>query len=643
MAVLALALLVLLASASPATAAGRRTPTLAPTNTVIDGPSSDIVGLSGLAIGRDGTGGLVYLKNVGGGAHVFVSALLGGRFQAPVQVDAGLSGSSSQPVIAATSGGLMLVAFVNAGGLYAAQKPGDSASWQAPQALFSGAANPSLSMSTFGKAYLAFTTSGAGAHTVRTAYFDKVQWALESSPLNTDPTQDAGTGTGRPQVATAGDGVGIVAWGEGGHIYTRRVWGTLPSVVDERADPSSFSGFSEASADQPQIATGGDSSYAAVAFHEALTEGSTQQSRVLVNRLHASQYDGASGGDGLTSPGTEGADRPHVVATEYGRGFVTSVTDHSDNLVATVLSTNERIENSVVVNRMSDSGPPVAVPAAAGLVSTLIAFQQDPGSLGLPEIRLRYAADGADLGSEQVVSAPSLGPTDAGLGLAAGGDLAGDAAIAWVQGSAGLNQIVTGQLFQTPGAFAPLTPFQYSDTVNPVLAWSPSSELWGAPSYTVKLDGVQIAQTSATAIRTPEAVGQGRHVWQVTAVNQAGLSTAATPAVVFVDTVAPTAQLQLTGAAYVSSVLHLYVSYADSPGAPSTASGVSTVEVQWGDGATATITHRASHVYGRRGTYVVKVIVRDRAGNQTVQSRQVRIVPRPKPKPKRKPKRRAKR
>jgi hypothetical protein len=31
---------------------------------VIDGPSPDIVGLSGLSVARDGTGGLVYIKNV---------------------------------------------------------------------------------------------------------------------------------------------------------------------------------------------------------------------------------------------------------------------------------------------------------------------------------------------------------------------------------------------------------------------------------------------------------------------------------------------------------------------------------------------------------------------------------------------------
>src|ERR1700684_1051580 len=89
-ALMCLAVLAALAALpAPAGAAARRTPTLAPGNTVIDGPSSDIVGLDGMSVSRDGTGGLVYVKNVGGVAHVFVSRLSGGTFQTPIEVDAG--------------------------------------------------------------------------------------------------------------------------------------------------------------------------------------------------------------------------------------------------------------------------------------------------------------------------------------------------------------------------------------------------------------------------------------------------------------------------------------------------------------------------------------------------------------------------
>ncbi|MGI8506793.1 MAG: hypothetical protein ACR2MK_08330 [Solirubrobacteraceae bacterium] len=636
-ALLAAALLAvaLFALASPAGASTRRTPTLAPSSTVVDGPSADIVGLSGMAIARDGTGGLVYLKNVGGDPHVFVSSLHGGSFQAPVQVDAGLAGPSSQPVIATASGGLTLVAFINGGELYAVQQSSTTAPWQAPVALFGGASNPSLSISTFGKAYLAFTAAGAGGHDVRAAYFNLGYWAIESTALDANPADDAGTGNGRPQVATAGDGVAIVAWGEGGHVYTRRVWGTAPSTVYEQADPASYSGWSEVSADEPQISTGGDSSYAAVAFHELLSNGDSQQSRVLVNRLRASQYDGPKQGDGLTTPGPEGAEQPQVAVTEYGRGFVTSERDQSHSLVATTLATNETPQASVDVSGLPLSAGPDAIPATAGTISTLIAWQQSPGTAGTPEIRLRYAPDGADLGPEEVISSPAMGPTDADRGLVAGGDLAGDAAVAWVQGAGAQTQIVAGQLFQAPGPPTPSPRFQYADRVNPVLSWSPAPELWGAPQYLVKLDGVQIAETTATQIQTP-ALTQGRHTWQLTAVNQAGLATPWQAATVFVDSLPPRVSLEITGVRHVGSELQVYVGYTDSPPgvSPSVASGVNSVQVKWGDGANYYITHGKFHFYSRRGTFVVTVIVKDRAGNRTIVTRKLKITPQPKPKPK---------
>ena len=55
--------------------------------TTIDGPSEDIVGFGGVAMATDGTGGVVYLKRVGGVPHVFVSRYAEGHWQAPIQVD----------------------------------------------------------------------------------------------------------------------------------------------------------------------------------------------------------------------------------------------------------------------------------------------------------------------------------------------------------------------------------------------------------------------------------------------------------------------------------------------------------------------------------------------------------------------------
>jgi hypothetical protein len=608
---------------------------------VIDGPSSDITALNGLSLSRDGGGALVYTKAVGGVAHVFLSRLTSGVFQAPVQVDGGLDGPSSQPVVAAGQNGLILVAFENGGVLYVAQASSADSPLSAPVALITGAANPSLSVNNFGKGYLAFTVSGgAGGGNVRAAYYFQGQWAIEPDPLDASPGDGAGTGTGRPDVVACGDGVGIVAWGEAGHIYTRRVIGTRPSSVVEQADGATFPGWSETSVSRPSIASGGDSTYGAVTFQESLRNGAATQSRVLVNRLHGSAYDGASPADGASLGGPEGADEPQAAVTEYGRGFVTSETDQTHMLYATMLAGPEHPGQTVRVDSLPNTDAPDAVPANAGLISNLIAWQQSPGVSGAAEIRIRYAADGSDLGPEQVVSSPALGPTNADQGLADAGDVAGDAAVAWVQGTGASTSIVAAQLYQAPGGFVASTGFRYVVTASPVLHWTSSSELWGAPAYLMHIDGTQVGETAATSLRAPP-LANGRHSYQVSAVNAAGLTTNARAATVFVDTVAPRARWKLSGSSIVNTREQLRVNYSDPPpaGLPtSAASGVKTVYVRWGDGSPRARIRRttAAHAYKRIRPYTITITVTDRAGNRTVITPRLKIRAKPKPKKHRK-------
>ncbi|HET8977626.1 MAG TPA: hypothetical protein VFN87_05660 [Solirubrobacteraceae bacterium] len=618
----------LLALGTAAGARAARAPVLA-ADPVIDGPDAAIVSVNGMSIARDGTGGVVYLKDVAGIPHVFVSVLSNGSFQAPVQVDPGLLAGSSQAVIAAGNGGTLLVGFINNGALYVAQRLNGGA-FAPPAALYPAAANPSISMSNFGKAYLAFTaTNGAGGGDVRTAYSYQGQWALEPTPLDDNPADAAGTGSGRPQVATAGDGTAIVAWGENGHVYTRRVVKTTASVVDEQADVPSVDGWSEVSAGDPVIAAGGDSTYAAVAFQEQITNGGSQQSRVLLNRLHGSQYDGASEADGAVTGGPEGADQPQTSNTEYGDGWVVSEHDSSHQLFGTVLGGNDSFRTTERIDSLANANPPYAVSSNAGLLSTFIAWQQDPGSAGPAEIRLRFAPNGSDLGPEQVISSPSYGAANAAAGLQAAGDVAGDAAAAWVQGSGAATRIVAAQLYQPPGGFVASNAFRYSTTATPTLAWSSANELWGSPQYSVTVNGAVVGQTGATQLTTP-VLRNGRDVYQVTAVNQGGVATASRPATVFVDTVRPRATLRITGIRAVRDRLRLIVRSSDPapPGQPrSQASGVATVFVRWGDGSRPQRIRRtlATHIYRRRRTYTIAVTVTDRAGNRTVVRKRIKI------------------
>ena len=249
-----------------------------------------------------------------------MSILAGGTFQPPVEIGGSLAGASSSPVVAAGAGGLLVVGFLSGSQLYIAQRRSGATALGTPRALASGAANPALAMSSFGKTYLAFTVPDGTGFDVRAAFAVAGVWSIESTPLNVIRGDDSGTGAGRPTVTAAGDGVGIVAWGEGGHVFSRRVWGTAPSTVTEQGD-GPLPGCSETSADEPALGSGGDSSYAALALHETLVCGGVTQSRVLVNRLHGSRYEGVHPADG---PLATGADHPRVAVGEYGSGWVTA-------------------------------------------------------------------------------------------------------------------------------------------------------------------------------------------------------------------------------------------------------------------------------------------------------------------------------
>lgn len=215
--------------------------------------------------------------------------------------------------------------------------------------------------------------------------------------------------------------------------------------------------------------------------------------------------------------------------------------------------------------------------------------------------------------------------------------MAGDAAIAWIQGTGADTRLVTGQLYQTPGNFVPAFTFRYATSAAPVLAWSPSAESWGAPRYAVEFDGAPIDQTYGTVIRTPAAVADGRHTWAVTATNQAGLTTAARLGTVFVDTVPPHVTVRLSGRRTVGLRQTIAVTRSDPPppGATSTAaSGLASTVLRWGDGTRVQIGHTARHAFKRARAYTVTVTVTDRAGNRTVVTRKLTIKRKPKPKPK---------
>src|SRR6478736_10494759 len=78
----------------------------------IDGPSADITDVGDAAMAEDGSGGIVYLKRVGGRAHVFAAQFRDGRWRGAQRVDVGQGFDSSWPRIGAGDGGRLIVTWV---------------------------------------------------------------------------------------------------------------------------------------------------------------------------------------------------------------------------------------------------------------------------------------------------------------------------------------------------------------------------------------------------------------------------------------------------------------------------------------------------------------------------------------------------
>ena len=157
-----------------------------------------------------------------------------------------------------------------------------------------------------------------------------------------------------------------------------------------------------------------------------------------------------------------------------------------------------------------------------------------------------------------------------------------------------------------------------------MLGWSASSARWGPITYTVTVDRVQVGQTGGSSLRVPAALADGRHSWQVTASNPAGLTGVSKVATVFVDTVAPVVKVTESGPRRAGANEVLRLSYRD----PAPASGVAKLTIRWGDGTVTHVkpgTHRVAHAYRRAGRYKITVTVADRAGNQTTVVRRVKI------------------
>ena len=578
----------------------------------LDGPSADVRALGDLDLARDGTGALVHVRAVDGVDHVFVSRFENGAFQALERLDAALGGASSQPVVGASDGGRLAIAFVNAGTVYGAVRPSGGA-FTAPVPLGTGAA-PAVDLSINGTAFASFT---AGAADVRIARLDRRTnaWTTLAQPLDVDPARVAGAGSGRSDVAISADGVGIVTWGEAGRVYARKVFNTGLSNAPQDLTPPSFADRVATTSDLPDVDTEDDSSYAWVVFRQVFADGG---SRILARRQRGTQFDAPVAVD----TADEVARDPRIDLNGRGRGLATVAGTSTGQPIAALLDKRDvfGLGGRILTPAVEGS---VAVPSISENDNALVAAVLD--APGVPAaVAVRPYVDGVP-GPEIALSRPELGAVNPGLGFDAASDRGGGVVVAWVQGGPADRRIVTGFADRPPSNFVGYTAQRCCQGVTPALRWQQSFNLWGALRYEVLLDGAVIAQTATPGHQVVAPLKGGTHTWQVRATDLRGQVNLSKPRMLRIDGRKPLLKVRYQRR---KRVVSLSVGARDNAAASNLVSGMQDVVISWGDrtpGARGRARVRATHRYRRKGTYPLTITARDKAGNEVVSKRTVRV------------------
>ncbi|MCW2990585.1 MAG: hypothetical protein JWM73_1179 [Solirubrobacterales bacterium] len=570
----------------------------------IDGPSADVSRVGGVDLARDGTGTLVYLKRVAGLEHVFAARMVDGVWQPGERLDSALPLASSDAVVGVANRGVTTVAFVNSGQLYTVIRRAKDAAWPAPVALGDGsAATPSIDLSVNGVGYVVWSKGGD----VLGAYLSRSATAYQPlpAPLDIDPAADAGSGTGRPRVATSADGTALAVWGENGHVYARRLLRETASAFPQELGVPIFNGHPGGVADQPDVDIADDSSFAWVTFRESFDDNAT--TRVLARRLVGSAFDPPAdvGGGGF---GAEAATDPSVDVAGSGDAIFGSEAAPSHTPVAALNYIDVlRAPFALSAGNSVASDPAVAVGETSQSVAAW--FDTDPG---VPTIAASSFKFGPPADPETPLADLALGAVDPAAGLDSASDHYGDALIAFTQGVGAGRRIMAASWDRPPVNLIQTTTFHWRDATRPI-GWAPISEPWGGIVWTVIVDGRVLGTTAKTSFPIAGRVGDGLHKWTLVATDRRGQKRTAGPRSLRIDGSGPRLAVSVHGKGAVRRFV-IHATDADS--------GLDRVRTDFGDGSPVASGRDVSHRFAG-GAHTVTITATDKVGNATTVTRRV--------------------
>ncbi len=606
----------------------------------IDGPSAAVTDVVDAAMSEDGTGGVVYLRQVGGRDHVFAAQFRDGAWRAPQRVDVGQGFDSSWPRIGAGDGGRLIVTWVQELGvesdrMYSATLDPGASGFQAPVPVDfnvgeATASFPDLAVSRGGQAYLVYRvitdTSPAnppgyvGAN-VRLARYNGRLWSVFGSPLDRNPAIPVRqpSEANAPEVGIDIQGQGIVAWHEPGDDFVDRVWARRvfgSSVgIPLQVSPSTYGGAPlRGAADAFSLDVSGFGQGAVAIRQQPGQAGKLGVARIFVNEIPDvfAETSGAFGGARLADGGVRGAPGPPSVAVDPKSVFATAFASGTATLLGTgddvTVSASERLD----AGGSGIAGDPLIDLAETG--AAVAAWRELRGGAGVVAVQERRA-DGVTEPTD--LSAAKGGAVGR---IVMGGSGLGDAIVAWRQGTGPDAQIAAAVVDAPPDPFLVLLPDGWRRGRRIPIAWDHALSAIGGVTYSVSVDDEPVAD-GLRGLRTRltrDDVQDGRHRVQIFAMDSAGQETGSLTGRLLVDRTRPRVRLVRRGRTLTVKV---------GDGRRRAGSGLRrrSVRVSFGDGRRRARVARARNSYAGPGTYRVVVRARDRAGNRVVVRRRVSI------------------
>jgi hypothetical protein len=576
--------------------------------TPVDGPSADVVSVGNVDLARDGTGAVGYIKNGDGVPQAWVSRIFGGGWQTPERISF-TGGTVTDVKVAAGDGNRLAVAWIADGTVYATVSPGgDTPGGFAPAVALGGpgAKDLDVDLGVNGAAYAIWQEGG----NVVAARLQDSTWTRVALPLDIDVNATAGVGLGRPKVAVSAEGYAVATWGELSpdgltHVWGRRITGLNLSMV-----PQDLNVPGNGNADSPEIDIENDGSYAWIVFRQDI--GGV--SRSLGRRLRGSQYEPPE----FIDAGVPSTD-PKVDMNGLGQGYAVAQTPGGAQVFGSWLD-HDHMQPGLRLDSIDGLGGAKPEVASTEQADSAIAWRLIGGD-GSSVVRARYhdgeVANGA-YGGEVTLSRGDLGPVnDPGVFL--GADRSGDVAAAMVQGTPGARTLAVAIYDRPPGA-----PFideseAYKRKTRPELRWRPGNDPWGAQTFRVYMDGVQIGQTTGTTLVPATPLATGKHTWQVESVDRVGQVSRSRVRTLKIDATPPTLTVKVSGKRAAGKPLKITVTARDAGGA-----GLDHITVDYGDKSARSQTKTTRHRY-KRGTFTLKVAAVDKAGNVTRKETKLRI------------------